>query len=258
MVTIKSEKEIEGMRKAGKLAALCLDDMLKLVKPGVTPVEIDKACRKWTAEHDAIPAPLNYRGYPASLCISINDVVCHGIPTTRPFKNGDLVNLDVTPILGGFHGDTNATVYVGAPSHIKPEVKTLLDVAYQSMWAGIRQVKPGNTLGDIGHAIQQIVEGAGFSVVLEYCGHGIGRIFHEDPTVVHIGKPGQGMKLREGMTFTIEPMVNVGARDVFVEKDGWTVRTLDHTLSAQFEHTVLVTPGGVEVLTLRADEPFQK
>jgi methionyl aminopeptidase len=244
------------MRKAGKLAAQCLTEMLKLVKPGVTPLQINKACHDWTLAKGAIPAPLNYHGFPASLCVSINDVVCHGIPDKRPFQKGDLVNLDVTPILDGFHGDTNATVVVGIdkPENFPPKVLQLIETTRLSMWDGIRQVKPGASLGDIGHAIQTRVEAAGFSVVLEYCGHGIGRVFHEDPMVSHAGKPGQGMKLKEGMTFTIEPMVNMGKRHVFVEDDEWTVRTQDGSLSAQFEHTVLVTADGYEVLTLREDE----
>jgi methionyl aminopeptidase len=251
MVTIKSEREIEKMRAAGHAAALCLSDMMKLVKAGVTPLEIDRACHEWTVSRGYIPAPLNYMGFPKSLCVSVNDVVCHGIPDRRPFRDGDIVNLDVTPIVDGFHGDTNATVIVG---NVKPEVKKLVDVTRLSMWEGIRQVKPGATLGDIGYAVQKCAEAAGYSVVLEYCGHGIGRVFHEDPSVSHVGRPGQGMKLRAGMTFTIEPMINLGKRHIFVEADEWTVRTKDGSLSAQFEHTVLVTPDGVEVLTLREGE----
>ncbi len=259
MVTIKSAREIDAMRKAGALAAKCLAEMLKLVKPGVSPLAIDRACNEWTLAAGAIPAPLNYHGFPGNLCISVNDVVCHGIPDKRAFKKGDLVNLDVTPILSGFHGDTNATVVVGAQgaakeSEILPEVRRLIETARLSMWEGIRQVRPGATLGDLGHAIQTFVEKAGFSVVAEYCGHGIGRGFHEDPVVPHLGRPGQGLKLREGMTFTIEPMVNMGKRDIYVEDDNWTVRTRDGSLSAQFEHTLLVTANGVEVLTLGEGE----
>ena len=254
MVNIKSSSEIEAMRKAGKLAGECLTDMLKLVKAGVTPLAIDRACREWSAQKGAIPAPLNYHGFPASLCVSVNDVVCHGIPDKRAFKKGDVVNLDVTPILNGFHGDTNATIVVGSSNDIPPQISRLIEITLVSMWDGIRQVRPGATLGDIGHAIQTRVEGAGFSVVREYCGHGIGRIFHEDPTVSHYGKPGQGLKLREGMIFTIEPMVNLGKRDIFVEDDDWTVRTADGSISAQFEHTILVTPTGYEVLTMREGE----
>ena len=256
MVIIKSAREIEGMRKVGKLAGLCLTEMLTLVKAGVTPLVIDDACRKWTAKHNAIPAPLNYHGFPASLCISINDVVCHGIPNKTPFKDGDVVNLDVTPILDGFHGDTNATIVVGAksPKDVPAKTAKLIETALLSLWDGIHQVKPGATLGDIGHAIQTRVEGAGFTVVREFCGHGIGKGFHEVTQVLHYGKPGKGLKIKEGMIFTIEPMVNLGKREVFVEDDEWTVRTSDGSLSAQFEHTVLVTSNGFEVLTLRDGE----
>jgi methionyl aminopeptidase len=255
MVIIKSGNEISKMRKAGQLAGACLTDMLELVKVGVTPLEIDLACREWSKKNNAIPAPLNYHGFPASLCVSVNDVVCHGIPDQRAFKKGDVVNLDVTPILDGFHGDTNATVVVGmAPPEVPNELRHLIEITSLSMWDGIRMVKPGATLGDIGHAIQKRVEGAGFSVVREYCGHGIGRTFHEDPQVLHYGKPGKGLKIREGMIFTIEPMVNMGKRDVLLEDDDWTVRTVDGSISTQFEHTILVTESGYEVLTLRNDE----
>jgi methionyl aminopeptidase len=256
MVIIKSSREIESMRKAGKLAGECLTEMLKLVKVGNTPLAIDKACREWTKKQNAIPAPLNYNGFPASLCVSVNDVVCHGIPDKRAFKKGDVVNLDVTPILDGFHGDTNATIVVGAetPADVPKNISNLIETTNLAMWDGIRQVKPGATLGDIGHVIQTRVEAAGFSVVREYCGHGIGRVFHEDPQIVHYGKAGTGMKIREGMIFTIEPMVNLGKRNIFLEDDEWTVRTSDGSISAQFEHTILVTPTGFEVLTLRDGE----
>jgi methionyl aminopeptidase len=251
MITIKSEREIQLMREAGKLAAQCLRDMGALVKEGNTPEMIDQACRKWIAERNAIPAPLNYKGFPASLCVSVNDVVCHGIPDNRPFQKGDIVNLDVTPILNGYHGDTNATFIVGeVPEKVREFVKT----AWESMWAGIHQVRPGNTVGDIGHAIETLVKSRGYSVVLEYCGHGIGRNFHEDPVVMHVGKPKHGHILKAGMTFTIEPMINMGAARTLLDDDGWTARTADGSLSAQFEHTVLVTPQGVEVLTLGEGE----
>ncbi|MBC7690648.1 MAG: type I methionyl aminopeptidase [Methylotenera sp.] len=252
MVIIKSKAEIELMRKAGRVAGECLSEMMKLVKVGVTPNEINQACHEWTVSRGYTPAPLNYNGFPKSLCISVNDVVCHGIPDNREFQDGDIVNLDVTPIVEGFHGDTNATVFVGK---VKPEAEKLVEATRISMWKGINQVKPGATLGDIGHAIQSYAEKQGYSVVLEYCGHGIGKGFHEDPMVSHVGKPGQGLKLRAGMTFTIEPMINLGQRFVWEDqKDGWTVRTRDKSLSAQFEHTVLVTETGVEVLTLREGE----
>ena len=255
MITIKSEREIELMRQVGKLAAKCLQDMGKLVQEGNTPKQLDEACREWTERHNAIPATMNYKGYPANLCVSVNDVVCHGIPDSRPFRNGDIVNLDVTPILNGYHGDTNATFFVG---EVPENVKEFVATANESMWAGIRQVRPGNTLGDIGHAIESLVKARGYSVVIEYCGHGIGRNFHEDPVVMHVGRPKQGVILKPGMTFTIEPMINMGSAKTKLEGDGWTVRTVDGSLSAQFEHTVLVTPTGVEVLTLPEGEipPF--
>lgn len=243
------------MRTVGKMAAECLEFLTPLVKAGALPLAIDRACHEWTLERGAIPAPLNYHGFPNSLCISVNEVVCHGIPNRRPFQSGDIVNLDVTPLFEGFHGDTSATILVG---DVKPEVRKLVEVTYQAMWDGIRQVKPGNTLGDIGHAIQKRAESNRYSVVIEYCGHGIGRAFHEDPMVVHVGKPKEGMKLKAGMIFTIEPMINLGKREITVDSDEWTVRTRDGSFSAQFEHTVLVTSTGVEVLTLRSGErdPF--
>lgn len=251
MITIKSEREIELMRQVGKLAAKCLQDMGALVKEGVTPRQIDTACRAWMAKHNAIAATINYKGYPDALCVSVNDVVCHGIPDERPFKNGDIVNLDVTPILNGYHGDTNGTFFVGS---VDPKVQKFVNETREAMWMGIRQVRPGNTVGDIGHAIESYVKSKGYSVVVEYCGHGIGRNFHEDPVILHVGRPKQGVVLKEGMTFTIEPMVNMGAPQTRLERDGWTVRSLDGSLSAQFEHTVLVTSNGVEVLTLREGE----
>lgn len=217
MITIKSEREIELMRQAGKLAAQCLKEMGALVKEGVRPSEIDRACREWSAKHDAIPAPLNYKGFPASLCVSVNDVVCHGIPDERPFKKGDIVNLDVTPILNGYHGDTNATFIVG---EIPKRVAEFVRTAKEAMWAGIRQVKPGNTVGDIGFAIETLVKARGYSVVREYCGHGIGRNFHEDPVVMHVGKPKHGVILKSGMTFTIEPMINMEAAQTKLNQDG--------------------------------------
>ena len=251
MITIKSEREIQLMREVGKLAAECLATMGSMVKEGITPLEIDRACYEWTLSKGAIPATLNYKGYPNSLCVSVNDVVCHGIPNNRPIKKGDIVNLDVTPILNGYHGDTNATFIVG---DVEEKIKSFVHTAREAMWAGIKQVKPGNTIGDIGYAISTLVKNRGYSVVIDYCGHGIGRVFHEDPVVVHVGKPGQGVILKEGMTFTIEPMINMGGYKTKVESDGWTVRTIDGSLSAQFEHTILVTKTGFEVLTLGKDE----
>jgi len=251
MITIKSEREIELMRKVGKLAAKCLRDMGKLVVEGNKPSELDRACAEWTRAHGAIPATMNYKGFPANLCVSVNDVVCHGIPNDVPFRKGDIVNLDVTPILDGYHGDTNATFVVGEANDLQ---KKFISTAWESMWAGIHQVKPGNTVGDIGFAIESLVKKRGYSVVLEYCGHGIGRNFHEDPVIMHVGRPKAGVALKAGMTFTIEPMINMGGPQTRVEDDGWTVRTVDGSLSAQFEHTVLVTPTGVEVLTLGEHE----
>jgi len=251
-INIKTAKEIELMRAAGKLAGECLKAMGELVKPGAIPLDIDKACHEWTTARGATSAPLNYKGYPNSLCISVNDVICHGIPNKRPLQKGDIVNLDVTPILNGFHGDTSATYIVGGSTNEKATL--LVKTAHECLWAGIKQVKPGNTIGDIGSAIQTIAESRGFSVVVDYCGHGIGRVFHEDPVVLHIGKPKTGAVLKEGMTFTIEPMINAGKSTTKLESDDWTVRTLDGSLSAQFEHTILVTASGVEVLTLQPGE----
>ena len=247
MVTIKSKREIELMRAAGKLAAECLRDMGKLVVPGATPLEIDKACYDWTIARNAVPAPLNYKGFPKSICVSVNDVVCHGIPGDRPLKEGDIVNLDVTPILNGYHGDTSATLAIGK---VTAEAQKLIDTSRQSLWKGIAAVRPGATVGDIGWAIEQYVRPTGYSIVVDYCGHGIGRNFHEDPMVVHVGRPGRGTVLKEGMTFTIEPMINAGRAETRLAADGWTVYTSDGSLSAQFEHTLLVTPDGVEVLTV--------
>lgn len=255
MIQIKSEREIEKMRAVGRMAAECLEALVPRIKPGVTPLEIDRFCHDWTVARGAVPAPLNYKGFPKSLCISVNEVVCHGIPDNRPFKEGDIVNLDVTPKFDGYHGDTNITVLVGK---VPEPVKKLVDVTYQALWKGIAAVKPGGSVGDIGHAIQQFIKPHGYGIVLEFCGHGIGKGFHEDPTISHVGRPGEGPKLKPGMTFTIEPMINLGSRHVYIEDDEWTVRTRDGKVSAQFEHTVLVTPTGVEVLTLRPSEtpPF--
>ena len=246
MITIKSKLEIEYMRKAGRLAAKCLKAMGELVKEGVTPLEIDKACHEWTIARGAVPAPLNYRGFPNSICVSVNDIVCHGIPNDRPFQNGDIVNLDVTPKLDSYHGDTNATFIVG---EVPPKVSELIFHTKEAMWRAIEIVSPKCTLGDIGYAIQSYIESKQYSVVTDYCGHGIGTDFHEDPVVLHVGRPGQGLQLKEGMTFTIEPMINMGKKETYVEDDNWTVRTVDGSLSAQFEHTLLVTSSGYEVLT---------
>ena len=249
-ITIKSPEEQEKMRTAGRLAAEVLDIITPHVVPGVTTDELDKLCHDHIVKvQGTIPANLNYRGFPKTICTSINDVVCHGIPGDRKLKAGDIINIDVTVIKDGFHGDTSRMYLVGEP---KVREQRLTRVCFEAMWRGIRQVKPGAHLGDIGYAIQQYVEGEDFSVVREYCGHGIGRIYHEDPQVLHYGKPGTGEELVPGMTFTIEPMINAGRRDVKLLSDGWTVVTRDHQPSAQWEHTVLVTDSGVEVLTLGA------
>jgi methionyl aminopeptidase len=220
------------------------------VQPGVSTDELNAICHRFIVEaQDAIPAPLNYRGFPKSICTSVNHVVCHGIPGDRTLKSGDIVNIDVTVIKDGFHGDTSRMFTVGEAPVV---ARRLIAVCHEAMWAGIRQIRPGATLGDIGHAVQVHAEAERFSIVREYCGHGIGRIFHEDPQVLHYGSPGTGLALKAGMTFTVEPMVNVGKRNVRLLADGWTVVTKDHSLSAQWEHTVLVTEQGFEVLTLGA------
>ena len=247
-VTLKSPQEQQKMREAGRLAAEVLDLIGEYVKPGVTTDELDRICHEHsTRVQQATPANLNYRGFPKTICASVNHVVCHGIPGDKKVKDGDIVNIDVTVIRDGFHGDTSRMYFVGKPA---PLAQRLVDVTFEAMWLGIRQVRPGATLGDIGHAIQKHVEAQGFSVVREYCGHGIGRIYHEDPQVLHYGQPNTGLKLQAGMTFTIEPMVNAGKRHVKLLPDGWTVVTKDHSLSAQWEHTVLVTDSGYEVLTM--------
>jgi methionyl aminopeptidase len=249
-ITIKTPEEQEKMRIAGRLAADVLDMIGEHVNPGVSTDELDAICHEYIVEtQGAIPAPLNYRGFPKSICTSINHVVCHGIPSDRRLKAGDIVNIDITVIKDGFHGDTSRMFFVGEPTVIG---ERLTRVCFESMWRGIRAIRAGARLGDIGHAVQTFVEDNRFSVVREYCGHGIGRIFHEDPQVLHYGKPGTGIELKPGMTITVEPMVNAGKRGVRLLGDGWTVVTKDHSLSAQWEHTVLVTETGYDVLTLGA------
>jgi len=238
------------MRVAGRLAADVLDMIGPHIQAGITTGEIDRICHDFIVnEQKAIPAPLNYRGFPRSICTSVNHVVCHGIPGDRKLRDGDIVNIDITVIKDGFHGDTSRMFGIG---EVPVVARRLMAVCHESMWAGIRQIRPGATLGDLGHAVQHFAEGERFSVVREYCGHGIGRIFHEDPQVLHYGSPGTGLELRAGMTFTVEPMINAGKRNVRLLADGWTVVTKDHSLSAQWEHTVLVTDSGFEVLTLGA------
>ena len=253
-VTIKSAEEIEKMRIAGKLASEVLEMIEPHVKPGVSTAELDQICHEFIVnELQAIPAPLNYRGFPKSICTSVNHQVCHGIPGDRTLKNGDIINIDITVIKDDFHGDTSKMFMLGKPPVL---AQRLVDLTYQALTIGIQEVKPGAKLGDIGHKIQSFVEKNRCTVVREYCGHGIGRMFHEEPQVLHYGKPNTGMELEPGMTFTIEPMVNAGKRNVRLLPDGWTVVTKDHSLSAQWEHTVLVTEQGHEVLTKRSGESF--
>ncbi|RFO98647.1 type I methionyl aminopeptidase [Rhodoferax lacus] len=259
-ITYKDAQGIEGMRIAGRLTAEVLDYLAPFVKPGVTTNELDKLAHDYIVDvQKAIPAPLNYTGggntpYPKSICTSINHQVCHGIPNDKQLKKGDIVNVDVTVIKDGWHGDSSRMYAVGDASIA---AKRLCSLTYDAMWHGIKMVRPGIHLGDIGHAIQVFAERNGFSVVREFCGHGIGQGFHEEPQVLHYGRPGTLDKLVEGMTFTIEPMINAGKRDIKdgPEKDGWSIVTKDHSLSAQWEHTVLVTPTGYEVLTLSAASP---
>ncbi|MEJ2608543.1 MAG: type I methionyl aminopeptidase [Candidatus Thiodiazotropha sp.] len=251
-VTIKTAAEIEKMRLAGKLAAEVLDIIAPHIKPGVSTLELDRICHDHIVNvQRAIPAPLNYKGFPKSICTSVNQVVCHGIPNEKALKNGDIVNLDITVIKDGYHGDTSKMFVVGKSSIL---ANRLINITQDALWRGINLVKPGCHLGDIGHTIQTFVEKHNYSVVREYCGHGIGKEFHEDPQVLHYGQPGTGLKLQSGMCFTIEPMVNSGKQQIKLKSDGWTVVTKDRSLSAQFEHTILVTDSGFEVLTLRNEE----
>ncbi|HZH42558.1 MAG TPA: type I methionyl aminopeptidase [Lysobacter sp.] len=253
-VTLKTPEEIEKMRVAGRLAAEVLQIVAPHVRPGVTTAELDRICHDHIVNvQGAIPANVGYGGapgripFPATICTSVNNVICHGIPSpTKALKDGDIVNIDVTVIKDGWHGDTSRMYVVGTPSVM---ARRLVDITREAMFRGIRAVRPGATLGDIGHAIQSYVEAERFSVVREYCGHGIGRVYHEDPQVLHYGRPGEGLVLKPGMTFTIEPMVNEGSRHTRLLPDGWTVVTKDRRLSAQWEHTVAVTEDGVEILT---------
>ena len=251
-IVIKTAEEIEKMRIAGRLAADVLQMIEPHVKPGITTGELNDICHNYiTNVQEAIPAPLNYRGFPKSICTSVNHQICHGIPGDKKLKNGDIINIDVTVIKDGFHGDTSKMFFVGETGIL---AKRLCKVAKECMDLGISMVKPGVRLGDIGHAIQIHAEKNRFSVVREYCGHGIGREFHEDPQVLHYGKPGTGVLLEEGMTFTIEPMVNAGKRHTKLLPDDWTVVTKDKKLSAQYEHTMVVTADGVEILTVPSSE----
>lgn len=251
-IILKTPEEFQKMRVAGKLAAEVLEMIEPYVKSGITTNELNDICHKYITEtQHAIPAPLNYHGFPKSICTSVNHVVCHGIPSDKPLRNGDIVNIDITVIKEGYHGDTSKMFCVG---DVAPHAKRLIDVTQECLYLAIKMVKPGICLGDIGNAIQQHAEKNRFSVVREYCGHGIGKIFHEDPQVLHYGKPGTGIEIKPGMTFTIEPMINAGKRDIKLMNDQWTVITKDHRLSAQWEHTLGVTENGAEVFTLRKGE----
>ena len=254
-IAIKTPDEAEKMRIAGRLAAEVLEMIEPYVQPGITTDELDRICHDYiVGVQKAIPAPLDYRGFPKSICASVNHQVCHGIPGGKRLKKGDIVNLDITVIKDGFHGDTSKMFFIGEPSIL---ARRLVEATHEAMFRGIAQVRPGARLGDIGHAIQSFVEPQGFSVVREYCGHGIGREFHEEPQVLHYGNPGTGLILQSGMCFTIEPMINSGKRFIKLLPDGWTVVTKDRSLSAQWEHTVLVTDQGHETLTLRQEERAQ-
>ncbi len=254
-VSLKTPEQIEKMRVAGRLAAEVLDLIGDHVKAGVTTAELDRICHNHIVDvQKAIPACLNYKGFPKSVCTSVNHVICHGIPSEKKvLKNGDIINIDVTVIYDGYYGDTSKMYFVGeVPAH----AQRLVEITQECLYKGIELVKPGCRLGDIGHAIQQHAEKNYYSVVREYCGHGIGNVFHEEPQVLHYGKPGTGLELKEGMTFTIEPMINAGKPHTKLLKDGWTVETKDKRLSAQWEHTMAVTADGVEVLTKRDEESF--
>jgi methionyl aminopeptidase len=246
-IKLHSADDFESMRRAGRLGAATLDHVTPYVRPGVTTGELDRICHDFIVANHAVPAPLNYRGFPKSICTSINHVVCHGIPGDKKLQDGDILNIDVTVILDGWHGDTSRMYCVGK---VGVKAQKLIDVTYEAMMRGIAAVKPGNRLGDIGHAIQSFAEASRFSVVRDFCGHGIGKVFHDTPSVLHFGQPGSGPILREGMFFTVEPMINAGRYEVKVLEDGWTAVTRDRSLSAQFEHTVGVTAEGCEIFTV--------
>ena len=253
---IKTPEEIEKMRVAGRLAAQVLEMIEPHVKPGVTTEELNTLCHNYIVDvQGAVPAPLNYHGFPKSICTSVNQVICHGIPNDKPLKDGDIINIDITVIKDGYHGDTSKMFNVGKANI---QGKRLTEITQESLYLAIKMVKPGVRLGDIGSAIQKFAEGYSYSIVREYCGHGIGAEFHEEPQVMHYGKPGTGETLKAGMCLTIEPMVNAGKRQCKMLKDGWTVVTKDRSLSAQWEHTLLVTENGVEILTLREEETIDR
>ena len=250
-VTIHNDQDFKKMRDAGNLASKVLDFITPFVKEQASTLELDNLCHDFIISKGAIPAPLNYKGFPKSICTSVNHVVCHGIPGPKILKSGDIINIDVTVILDEWHGDTSRMFFIG-----KKNVKAqkLVEVTYKSMWEGIKRVKPGNTLGDIGNAIQKYAEKFGYSVVRDFCGHGIGKLFHTAPNILHYGDAGKGMKLEKGMIFTIEPMINLGKKDIKILNDGWTAVTRDKKLSAQFEHTLGVTDEGYEIFTLSEEE----
>jgi len=256
---IKTADEIQHMRVAGRLGSEVLDFIAPHVKPGITTGALDALCHEFMVNvQGTVPAPLNYcppghTPYPKSICTSVNHQVCHGIPGSKVLKNGDIVNIDITVIKDGFHGDTSRMFMVGEPSK---QAARLCAITFESLWIGIREVRAGAHLGDVGHAIQTFAENAGFSVVREFCGHGIGRNFHEEPQVLHYGRRGSGLALKAGMIFTIEPMINAGRRNIRQLADGWSIVTADHSLSAQWEHTILVTDDGFEVLTLSEGCPL--
>ena len=245
-IVIHSSNDFDGMRRAGKLAAETLDMIAPHVVPGVSTDKLNRICHEFIIDNNAVPSPLNYRGYPKSICTSINHVVCHGIPGDKKLMDGDVLNIDVTVTLDGWFGDTSRMFNAGK---MGVKARKLTDVTFDAMWKGINVVKPGATTGDIGHAIQEYAESHGYSVVRDFCGHGLGRVFHDAPNIMHFGNPSEGVKLKEGMFFTIEPMINFGKYDVKILQDGWTAVTRDKTLSAQFEHSIAVTKDGFEVFT---------
>ena len=246
-IVLHRPQDFEAMRRAGQLAAEVLDFITPYIRPGAVTEELDRLCHEFIVSRDAIPAPLNYRGYPKSICTSINHVVCHGIPGPKTLREGDIVNLDITVILDGWHGDTSRMFPVG---EVAIKAKRLMDVTYEAMMRGIAVVRPGATLGDVGHAIQSYAEAERCSIVRDFCGHGLGRVFHAPPSVLHYGRPGEGIALREGMFLTIEPMINLGRPETKILADGWTAVTKDRSLSAQFEHSIGVTAIGHEIFTL--------
>ena len=250
-IKIHNQDDFESMRIAGSLAADCLDYITDFIKPGISTLKIDELCHNFQVKKGAIPAPLNYKGFPKSVCTSVNHVVCHGIPCEKILEEGDIINIDVTPKLNGWHGDTSRMFYVGK---VKLKAQKLVETTYEAMMRGIEMVKPGNTTGDIGNAIQSFAEKKNYSVVRDFCGHGLGQVFHDQPSILHFGESGEGVKLAEGMFFTVEPMINIGGYKVKILDDGWTAVTSDKSLSAQFEHSIGVTNNGYEIFTMSKKE----